>query len=68
MRSLARQLYDLPKESKDNIIPLSHLLHFNEDICVPSSVGSEHLEQAQAKYFVSRRCSLLIIVGSSECA
>lgn len=35
--------------------------------CVPSSVGSEQRLHRQAKYFVARRCSLLILVDQSAC-
>lgn len=41
--------------------------HFKVPKCVPNSVGSAQRLHRQAKYFVARRCSRLILVDHSAC-
>lgn len=50
------------------MIPLSHLVHLRELMCVPSSVGSAQRAQSHSKNLLRLRCSLRSMVGSKVCA
>lgn len=56
-------------ESRESFGNMSPFLqgHFRVPKCVPNSVGSTQRLHRQAKYFVARRCSRLILVDQSAC-